>query len=166
MSDDNVTLLPAWRNAAADLFSGKYGYGDVVPHDELQTALSLDKPTGKITVDEYEAWRLSLLSQIDALATFLLEEKNMCLKSVPGQGYMILEPAKQTQYAMEAGIKRVKSELRKMARRLTFIDRSALTHEAARENADAMARMAFLRQQTKRAVRMKITAQPEAKKIG
>ena len=160
-----VHLLPPWRNAAVELFGERYGYGDVVPHEELQAALMLPKPTGRITVDEYEEWRLSLLSQVDALGTFLLEEKNMCLKAVPGQGYMIVEPAKQTDYALEHGMKRVKSELRKMGRRLTFIDRSALTHEDARKNADALARLSFLQQMASKAKRKRFIAQPDAKEI-
>lgn len=156
-----VHLLPAWRNAAAELFAGRYTYGDVVPHDELQAALLLPKPTGRITVDEYEEWRLSLLAQVDALANHLLEERNMCLKAVPGQGYMIVEPDKQTEYAMEHGMKRVKSELRKMGRRLSFIDRGALSHEEARKNADALARLSFLEESAKRAKRKRFLAKPE-----
>lgn len=139
-----VHLLPPWRNAAAELFGSRYTFGDVVPHEELQAALMLPKPEGKITVEEYETWRLSLLAQVDALAAFLLEERNMCIKAVPGQGYMIVKPSEQTDYAMGHGMKRVKSELRKMGRRLSFIDRSALTHEEARKNADALARLSFL----------------------
>lgn len=154
-------LLPPWRNAAAELFASKYTYGDIVPHSELQAALMLPKPTGKITVEEYEEWRLSLLAQVDALGTFLLEEKNMCLKAVPGQGYMIVEPAKQTEYALEHGMKRVKSELRKMGRRLSFIDRSALTHEDARKNADALARLSFLQQMANKARRSRFISPPE-----
>lgn len=161
-----VTLLPPWRNAAADLFAGRYTYGDVVPHDVLQAALGLPKPAGKITVEEYEEWRLGLLSQVDALGAFLLEERSMCLKAVPGQGYMIVKPADQTAYAMEQGLKRVKSELRKMGRRLTFVDRAALSHEEARQNADALARLSFLQQMARKAKRMKFAAETEQKEIG
>lgn len=160
-----VHLLPPWRNAAAELFGERYGYGDVVPHEELQAALMLPKPTGRITVEEYEEWRLSLLAQVDSLGSFLLEEKNMCLKAVPGQGYMIVEPAKQTEYALEHGMKRVKSELRKMGRRLSFIDRSALTHEEARKNADALARLSFLQQMASKAKRKRFVTQDESKKV-
>ncbi len=158
-------LLPPWRNAAAELFGDKYGYGDVVPHEELQAALMLPKPTGRITVEEYEEWRLSLLAQVDALGTFLLEERNMCLKAVPGQGYMIVEPAKQTEYALDHGMKRVKSELRKMGRRLSFIDRSSLSHEEARKNADALARLSFLQQMATKAKRKRFIAAPDQKDV-
>ena len=160
-----VHLLPPWKNAAAELFAGKYGYGDVVPHEELQASLNLPKPTGRITVEEYESWRLAVLAQVDALSVFLLEERNICLKAVPGQGYMIVKPSEQTDYAMQHGMKRVKSELRKMGRRLSFIDRSALTHEEARKNADALARLSFLQQMANKAKRKRFIA-PEPKEIG
>lgn len=162
----NVTMLPAWRNAAAELFSGQFGYGDIVPHADLRAALSLPKPTGRLTAEEYESWQLALVAQVDALSAHLLEEKNMCLKAVPGQGYLIVEPAKQTEYAMKHGLKRVRHELRKMGRRLSFVDRGALTHEQARENADAMAKLSFLSQTTRKANRMKFTAEPERKAVG
>lgn len=159
-----IHLLPAWRNAAAELFAGQYGYGDIVPHDVLNASLRLPKPQGRITVEDYEGWRLSLLSQMDALAAFLLEERNICLKAIPGQGYQIVEPAAQTEFAMKHGMKRVKSELRKMGRRLSFVDRSALTHEDARKNADALARLSFLEQMANKAKRKRFVA-PEQKEI-
>lgn len=161
-----VHLLPAWRNAAAELFTGRYTYGDVVPHEELQAALMLPKPAGKITVDEYEQWRLALLAQVDALSTFLLEERSMCLKAVPGQGYMIVEPAKQTEFALDHGMKRVKSELRKMGRRLSFIDRASLSHEEARQNADAMAKLSFLQEMARKAKRKRFIEPPAQKEVG
>lgn len=159
----DIHLLPPWRNAAAELFAGRYSFGDIVPHEELQAALRLPKPSGRVTVEEYESWRLSLLAQTDALSAFLLEEKNICLRAVPGQGYMILEPKDQTEYAMGHGLKRVRSELRKMGRRLTFIDRSALSHEEARKNADALARLAFLQSMANK--RKRFVMEPDKKEI-
>lgn len=158
-----VILLPPWRNAAAELFSGKYGYGDVVPHSELQEALRLPKPTGKVEVEEIEKWKLALLAQMDGLVNFLLEERNICLKAIPGEGYLILDPAEQTDYALKLGMKRVKDELRKMGRRLSFVDRSQLTHEEARKNADALARLSFLKQMANKSQRRRFIAQDDVK---
>lgn len=160
-----VTLLPPWRNAAAELFAGKYSFGALIPHDELLAALNLPKPTGRITVEEYEAWRLSVLAQQDALAAFLLEERNMLLVSVQGQGYRVCEPEKQTEHALDRGMKRVRKELVKMTRQLHYVDRSALTHEQARENAEALARAGWLKQQIGKAKRLRIGDETKAKKI-
>lgn len=151
-----VTMLPPWKNAAAELFAGKYGYGDIVPHEDLLAAFYLPKPSGKITVDEYEQWRLGVLAQQDALAEWLLEERNMMLVAVPGQGYRITPPEQQTEQAMERGMKRVRKEINRMARQLHYVDRSALTHEQARENADALARAAWLKTQVNKSGRMRI----------
>ena len=81
-----VTLLPPWRNAAAELFSGRFGYGDVVSHETLQAAFGLPKPKGPLMAEEYEAWKLAVVAQVDALSAFLLEERNICLKSIHGHG--------------------------------------------------------------------------------
>jgi len=148
-----VHLLPAWRNAATELFSGQYGYGDVIPHEALRESLRLPEPVGKHSREEWEAWRLALVAQIDALSDWLLEEKNMCLRSIQGQGYQIVEPAEQTEFAVKQGRKKIRSELRKMGRRLSFVDTSALTADQRRENADALARLSFMEQQFSKAKR-------------
>jgi hypothetical protein len=154
-------LFPAWKQAAAELFDGRYVFGDVVPHEVLQATLGLPKPTGKVEVEEYESWRLSLLSQVDALTDYLLEEKQICLRNVIGEGYMLLKPAEQTAFAVKQGQKGMKSALQKMGRRLSFIDRTALSSEQAKENADALARLSFLKQQVRRARRMQIGEGPK-----
>lgn len=162
-----VTMMPPWRNAAAELFAGKYGYGDIVPHDELLAAFYLPKPTGKRTFEEYDQWRLAVLAQQDALAEWLLEERNMMLVAVPGQGYRITPPEQQTEQALERGMKRVRKEINRMARQLHYVDRSALTHEQARANADALARAAWLKSQVNKSKRLRIgddTKKPQ--KIG
>ncbi|MES2634025.1 MAG: hypothetical protein V4669_13710 [Pseudomonadota bacterium] len=153
--EGDFELSPPWKQVAKDLFGTKYTFGQIVPHEELQTALKLPKPTGLVEVEDYERWRLALMAQIDALSTFLLDERSMCLRAVAGQGYLIVEPAKQTNFAVTEGMKRMRSELRKMGRRLTFIDRTALTSDQAKENADALARLAFLNQQASKARQMK-----------
>ena len=160
-----VHLLPAWRNAAAELFSGAYTYGDVISHEALREALRLPEPTGKLSREEWEAWRLALVAQVDSLADWLLEEKNMCLRNIQGQGYQIVEPAEQTEFAMKQGRKKIRSELRKMGRRLSFVDRDALSQDERKANADALARLSFMEQQFKRAKRRRFLSEPERKQI-
>lgn len=145
---------PAWKNAVFELFSGKYAFGDVISHEELQRSLDLPKPVGKVEVEVYEAWKLKLVSQIEALTTFLLEEKRICLRNIIGEGYMIVEPRDQTRFAVKQGQKGMRSTLNKMSRRLSFVDRSALTNEQSKENADALARLAFLETQVRKAKRI------------
>lgn len=151
-----VHLLPAWRNAAAELFSGQYAPGDMIPHEVLREALRLPEPTGRLTRDEWESWRLALVAQVDALAAWLLEEKNLCLKSVQGQGYLILPPSDQTEFAVKQGRKKIRQELRKMGRRLSFIDHASLSQDERKANADALARLSFMEQQFRKAKRRRL----------
>lgn len=160
-----VHMLPAWRNAAAELFSGQYSYGDVIAHETLREALRLPEPTGRLSREEWEAWRLALVAQVDALSDWLLEEKNMCLRNIQGQGYMIVEPSEQTDFAVKHGRKKIRAELRKMGRRLSFVDHGALTADQRKENADALARLSFMEQQFNRAKRKRFLAEPERKQI-
>lgn len=156
MSEDGeVSYTPPWKNAAQELFSGKFGFGDMVTHEQINSAMSMPEPTG--TAEEYKAWVLARMPQFDALAQWLLETHNMCLASVHGQGYRIVHPHEQTEYAQDTGMKLVRRELVKMARRLYYVDRSKLTHEQARDNADAMARAAFLKQQIGKAERLRFS---------
>lgn len=151
MSDGEIGYLPPWKNALTSLFKpGGYGYGDLIPHEVLQGALGLPKPTGRIQVEEYEAWRLQLVGQVEALSSALLEDRNMCLQSVIGRGYKIVEPQNQSEFAVKQGQRELVSALRKMGRRLSFVDRAALTAEQAKENADALARLSFLNSQVGR----------------
>ena len=159
-------LLPAWKNAARELFEGQFTFGDVVPHDALHAAFRLPEPKDTATIAEYKEWGLKVLGQMTALTEYLLEEKSMCLRALPGVGYEIVPPAKQTEYAEKEGWKQVRSGLRKMQRRLAYVDRSQLTHEQARANADAMAKAGALKQMISQAKRLKLAAPPEVKEIG
>lgn len=162
----DVHLLPAWRNAAAELFgSGAYTYGDVIAHETLRAALRLPEPTGKLSREEWEGWRLALVAQVDALADWLLEEKSMCLRNIQGQGYQIVEPAEQTDFAVKQGRKKIRAELRKMGRRLSFVDHGALSQDERKANADALARLSFMEQQFRKAKRRRFLSEPERKQI-
>lgn len=161
MNDDDFKPLPAWKNAVAVLFSGKYTYGDIVSHEELRSALGLPKPVEKLHVDKVKQWEHRLLAQVDQLSAYLLEEKFICLRNVIGEGYMLVPPGEQTAFAVKQGQKDIKKSLRHMGRRLSFVDRTALTSEQAKENADALARLSFLQQQVKRARRMNMGDDPK-----
>lgn len=148
IEESEITYSPPWKNALATLFGpGGYTHGDLVPHAALQEALGLRRPSGRITADEYEGWRLKLVTQVEALSEALLECRNMCLQSVPGQGYRIVEPAMQTAFAVKQGQKGLRSALSKMGKRLSFVDRAVLTNDQAKENADALTRLSFLKTQ-------------------
>lgn len=158
------SMTPAWRRAVASLIdNGGHTYGSTITHDEMRQALDLPKPSGRLSADEYERWRLELMTQVDAFSEHLLVERAMCLKSVHGVGYLIVEPAKQTEFAVKKGRKKIRNELQRMASRLSFINYNALTIDQRRENADAVARLAFLEQQFSRSRRKAFLFSMESK---
>jgi hypothetical protein len=150
MMDGELKLLPPWKNAVAELFSGRYGYGDVVPHKVIHEALSLPKPKGKVHVSILEKWRLALMTQMEQLERHLLEKQNMCLANVYGQGYRILKPGEQTAHAIKHGHHGIKKSIRKMGKQLSFVARDQLTSDQAKENTDALNRLSALKSQVKK----------------
>lgn len=148
--DGNISYSPPWRNAADKL---NFAYGNEVTHEALNEALGMPEP--RAGVEDYKEWSIRRMTQIEALKEWLLEEHSMCLASIYGRGFRVVHPHEQTEYAQETGMKMIRRELGKMARRLYYVDRSQLTHDQARQNADAMARAAFLRQQVNKAARLK-----------
>lgn len=139
-----IRLLPAWKNAAVAIESGRWKVGDLIRRDDLLELMELCEPVDRVTVESYKTWQLAVLSSIEALRDHLLRSCNMCLATVYGQGYRILPPREQTDYAMREGMKELRRDLSKMASRLTHLDRSALTAEQAKQNTDAMARTAAI----------------------
>lgn len=151
MSDGDLSYSPPWKNAMAVLFDqGGYTFGDLISHEKINEAFGMPEPKGKVEVEDFKDWQIRRLSQMEALSDALLEERSMCLQNVVGQGYRIVEPEKQTAFAVKQGQKGLRSALLKMGRRLSFVDRSALTAAQAKENADAMSRLSFLNTQVGR----------------
>jgi hypothetical protein len=79
---------------------------------------------------------------------------------------MIVEPSEQTDFAVKQGRKKIRAELRRMGRRLSFIDHTSLSQDERRKNADALARLSFMQEQFGRAKRKRFLAEPERKSIG
>ena len=148
-----ITYSPPWRNVAETMFNGQVGYGDEVSHEVLNEALGMPEP--RTTAEAYKEWALKRMTQLEALKEWLLKEHSMCLASIHGRGFRVIHPHDQTDYAQADGLRNIRRELGKMAERLYYVNRSQLTHEQARANADAMARAAFIRQSLGKAQRMR-----------
>jgi len=137
---------PPWRRAVAELIdSGKHSFGDLVPHDELTQALGMQPLTGLVRPVVMEQWKLRRLQQVQALEDFLLLERRMCLSSIHGLGYKILEPARQTEFALTRGRRDLRKAMRELSRRLHHVEHSRLTDEQSRANVDALGRLAILK---------------------
>lgn len=146
-----VTLHPRWLQAAFALVeSGAYGYGDLIPHDDLRAELGLPRPDDNAGIPEYERWQFRMLQALDRLQEYLLTEHNMLMVSERGIGYRILHPSDQLTYTTGTANERIRREINRAARRLAHIDNSQLTAGERRAAADSMCRLAFLRSAVRR----------------
>lgn len=136
------TLLPAWKNVVVAIEAGRWSYGDLIPHDELQAILGLPEPAGSVTADQYKSWRFRLLQETTALTAHLLVDLQMDLRVEVGVGYRITKPSDQSKLAEIDLSKEIAKAFRDAARRIRHCNRAMLTSAESQENTDAAVRLA------------------------
>lgn len=151
---DGVKLFPAWRQAVQDFIAAGFKAGDMVSHKWLEQAFGM-KPldaTATLTAQAFQDRQFDWLQSIEAFKAELLQDHQILLSSVRGEGYRYVPPGEQTRLStdkFEADARRV---YRKAADRLKNVRAAELTESQRRENSDAIARLAMLRGMQKTAV--------------
>lgn len=147
--DDTVetTLLPEWRQAVKDFLAAGFKEGDLVSHAWLEEHFGMqkldeDKP---LLPADWNARQFEWLRNIEAFRTELLEEHQVFLSNVLGQGYRLVPPREQTAVAQEKFEREAKRSYRKAAATLKHVRVESLTEAERKENLDAIARIAMLR---------------------
>jgi hypothetical protein len=123
---------------AVDLFfkDGKRD-GDLLSHDWILFALDMRTP-------ETREEQFELLERMDAFRTALLREHCIALQNVRGEGYRIVPPGEQAEYAARRAESYVRKGARKGGELLKNIRRDQLTHAEARRHTDCEVKMAAL----------------------
>lgn len=145
--DDQTSILPEWRQAVRDFLAADFKEGDIVPHRWLEehfgmAALDDDKPL--LPVD-WSARQFEWLRNVEAFRGELLEQHQIFLSSVHGQGYRLVPPREQTAIAQERFEREAKRSYRKAATTLKHVRVGELSESERKENLDAIARIAMLR---------------------
>lgn len=143
-NSDEIKLDPIWRQAARDAVDA-FSYGDVIPHDWLHEHLEIKPRAGKMTLSQHRALDFELLKKMEGFRDALLYEHRRYLTSVRAIGYKIIEPPDQTGAAMGRLSADMRRSVKKAMAALVYIDETALSIEHHRENAEAKARVAWLR---------------------
>lgn len=136
--------------------------GDVLSHEWLHTALDIVSPDFR-GVELIEAYRRSAyiadlirkhqfnyMAQIEELREELLEEHNVALKNVRGEGYRLIPPKEQTNLAMDTLKRDVNLSVKKCQKLLVNIRVEQLDSVALKENTDAVAKLSFFNRLSKR----------------
>lgn len=142
-----ITYFPPWKNAVARVERGEYTYGDLIPESAIDDLLGLSRPTGRVEISAVKSYQLARLAALDHFRIALLNDLQMDLVSVPGQGYRIAHPKEQTDLAVKAGDKAIKKALRQTRDRLVNVNHALLDHDERRTNTDAIIRTAAIAQQ-------------------
>lgn len=151
-----VTKIPAWKEAL-DNFT--FCYGDVIPHKWFYVHFGLKEPTATTRYGESKESAMLFMANFKRLEDALLEERQMALRNIRGEGWEVVTPNEQTDWAMHTGTHEMKKALRKMYSRQMNVNHSMLTIEEKKENADSLARTSMLNSMLGRFKRKQLTSE-------
>lgn len=126
------------------------GYGALITHERLREIFGITQPQYEQyeTQDEFlkavEMTQFEYMSAVEELREILLTDYKMCMKNSRGEGYIILEPKEQVEYAQKKGVANAVSELRKHKNILENVNLQRLGSEHSGAVNDSVARMSGL----------------------
>jgi len=138
---DNIKLFPAWKEAVKKLIDSGLTYGSSVKRSYLLELCGLEPPE---RVEDVRRYDLEALRCISEIKDTLLTAHCMLLVSDHAGNYHVVAPDTQTEYAVEAGIKAIGREMRRMSMSISFIKTELLTDQQRAKNADAQAKVSML----------------------
>jgi len=150
---------PMWGqvvNRVRELFETE-SYGFTISHDELKELMDIRPAT---TIEESKKEQLDYLTGMEKAKDALLEDYNLCLFSVRGEGYQVLYPSEQVKKGADHYIRKSQRALSKTMNTLANIDVDQLGHEEINLRHAKMNRIAFI----KAAFRKRRIPVPEVKK--
>ena len=146
MSEPEVTLYPAWKQAVQDFLDAGFKPGDVVPHAWLAQHFGMPVlcDASTLSVAEFQERQFTWLANIEALKSELLEVHQIFLVSVFGQGWRWVPPQEQTGTAVKRFEHEARRAYKKAGRGLMHLRLEELTDGQRRENMDAIGRLSML----------------------
>lgn len=154
MSEKDLALFPAWRQAVQDFLS-TFKYGDLVSHDWLEAHFGMltIEDSERLTANAFRARQFAWLANIEAFKHELLTTQQVCLESVRAEGYRWVPPHEQTNFAAKQFERDAGRVFRTAGHRIKNVRLGELTDEQRRENADAAAKLSALSGMSKKALR-------------
>ena len=129
--------------ALAARIVARYAMEETIPMEWLQAEFGIRvPPTG--TKETFMAIQLETLTYLDHLKDVLLTDHLRALRNVRGQGYCLVHPERQTEYALGRLRKEMAREMGKCKALLVNVDMSLMSGEAVKRNTDAQASIASL----------------------
>lgn len=139
---EELSLDPPWKQAVVDILS-KFSPDEIISHEWMDAALCLEIPdTG--SRETFRKLDLKRLAAIDALKEDLLTKHSLMLYSSRGDGYVIVPAQKQTDVTLNTLKKDLRKVLGNASDRLCHIDRTKLSADELKSNADAICAVASI----------------------
>lgn len=138
-------LIEDVAKEASELFK----YGDIIPHAWILSAFRLEAPE-QGTREQFAKFQFELLGYTEGLKDILLAEHKMYLKSVRGEGYMVIKPAEQTDVAMDTLRSSMQTNIRKAMNALANINEGLLTMDQLKHRDETTGKIAALSAFSKR----------------
>lgn len=137
-----------WLQRAVDMFDNdRFKDGDLLSRDWI--AHALDIPPVR-TLQDAERIQWMTLARVEAFKEYLLTERKVALRTARGQGYVVIPPSQQAEYAAREAMSLVHKGLQKGAKIMENTRLDALTDSQKRRHTDAELRLSGLSQMMKR----------------
>ena len=138
---------PGWKNAVEVIVNRveSEGYGITITHSELLEYFDIERPKDQ-SFDEYQKFQLTLLKFTDQTKEELIEDHNLCLNSVRGEGYQVLHPNDQVSIMPGKLIKKARRHIALLQRVLTNVNSELLSIDKDKERLCHMQKAAFIKQ--------------------
>ena len=117
-------------------------YGFRISHEELKDLMDIQPAR---TIEESKKEQLDYLAGMDKARQVLLEDYNLCLYSITGEGYEILHPVDQVKKGADYYVKKSQSALLKTMGTLANVDSEMLDNESNNLRISKMNRVAFIK---------------------
>lgn len=142
------------KNLAEEILED-FQLGELVSHDWLKHRIGILRPVFKGFETEFDFWLaiekygFDYMGAVDELRSLLLNTYKYYFKNIRGDGYVLLHPNEQTDYAKN----KFKEDLRKVINNtqsiMTNINHKSMDAIKLKENADAVAKFSQIKNMLK-----------------
>lgn len=130
---------PTWLQQAIRMFlEDRFKDGDTISHIWLKHALEIEEPRD---LDDARRIQWQLLARVEAFKDWLLEERQIALENIWGEGYRIVPPREQARVAAQKFMRSVNREFKECNRTMTHTRVNELSTDEKRRHTDAHIRL-------------------------
>lgn len=162
---NTIKLYPGWKEAAMQIAKrvSEKGYELFLSFDELYELMDIKQPSQTQSINQWKMHSFEWLQHIENLKKILLEEYNICLFNVRGEGYRVLHPNEQIMEAVPKRMKKAMQTINKAVLELTHVNQELLSYDAQQNQFRNMERISFVKAALSK--RRKITADDNEKNM-